>query len=251
MLLEGKTALVTGASGGIGLETVRLLNRNGCRVYAIARDADKLSQGAREIDPTGKNIICAPCDITSKTALDEVFKRFEADGVSTDILINAAGICRQTELAGISLDEFDETVNTNLTAVLELSKRCFPMMKEKGGGKIVNISSILAFCGHSGLGAYSASKAAVAMLTKSMACEWAPYNIQVNCIAPGCISTNMTLDLLKNEELHHKLVARTPAKRIGSPAEVAEVVLFLCSGMSDFVTGATIPVDGGMSAVLM
>ncbi|MGN1281538.1 MAG: SDR family NAD(P)-dependent oxidoreductase [Succinivibrio sp.] len=251
MLLEGKTALVTGASSGIGFETVRILNQNGCRVYAVARDADRLSDGARSIDPTGKNVICVPCDVTSLTAVSEVFKRFEADGVSIDILVNAAGICRQFALESCSIDDIDETINTNLVSVIELSKRCFGMMKEKGGGKIVNISSVLGTQAQAGLAAYSTSKAGVAMLSRSMACEWAPYNIQVNCIAPGYISTNMTRSILSNDVLHHKIISRTPIGRVGTPTDVAQVVLFLCSDMSDFVTGAVIPADGGMSASLM
>ena len=251
MLLEGKTALVTGASQGIGKEIARILNKNGAKIYIMARSADKLSATAKELDPTGKDVFAVPCDITSNTAVEEVFKRFMADGISVDILVNAAGIATSNSIETTDIALWDKVLDTNLTAALNLSQKCFPMMKENGGGKIVNLASILANVTSPGMAAYSASKAAIRMLTRTQAVEWAKYNIQSNAIAPGYIRTDMTKSMLNNKELNNRLISRTPAGRIGTPEDVAKVALFLASSLSDFVTGTEIPADGGILASLM
>ena len=251
MLLEGKTALVTGASQGIGKGIARILNKKGAKIYIIAWSADKLSTTAKELDPTGKEVFAVPCDITSNTAVEEVFKRFKADGISIDILVNAAGTANSNSIETTDIELWDKVLDTNLTAAFNLSQKCFLMMKEKGGGKIINLASILANVTSPGMAAYSASKAAVKMLTKTQAVEWAKYNIQSNAIAPGYIKTDMTKGILNNQELTQRLVSRTPMGRIGEPEDVAKVALFLASPLSDFVTGTEIPVDGGILASLM
>lgn len=251
MKLSGKVALITGASRGIGKAIAKVLNENGATVYLVARDAEKLSVVTHEIDPTGDTAFSCVCDITSETSIYEMFKRFKADNISFDILVNAAGIAKSSAIENLSLEQWDQVLDTNITAQMVLAKHCFEDMKEKGGGKIINIASILGTVASPGMSAYSASKGAVIMFTKTLAVELSKYNIQANAIAPGYINTDMTKKMMSDKELSQRLVARTPAGRLGDPEDVAKVALFLATEDSNYVTGAVIPVDGGMSVALM
>ena len=251
MKLSGKVALITGASRGIGKAIAKVLNENGATVYLVARDAETLSVVTHEIDPTGDTAFSCVCDITSETSIYEMFKRFKADNISFDILVNAAGIAKSSAIENLSLEQWDQVLDTNITAQMVLAKHCFEDMKEKGGGKIINIASILGTVASPGMSAYSASKGAVIMFTKTLAVELAKYIIQANAIAPGYINTDMTKKMMSDKELSQRLVARTPAGRLGDPEDVAKVALFLATEDSNYVTGAVIPVDGGMSVALM
>ena len=250
MEFSSKFALVTGASRGIGKAIAKALCDNGAFVYLVSRDAKTLSQSAMEIDPTGKHVKAIPCDITSNTNIKELFKRIEADEVYLDILVNAAGIVDDVK-SKYDYDEWKDTLNTNLAAVFSLCQNAFLSMKHNCGGKIINIASILGNYGASGLSAYCASKGGVIALTKQLATEWARYNINVNAIAPGYILTDMTKGLQNDPILNQKVINRTPLGRFGKVEDVANTALFLACNSSDFITGAVIPVDGGMSAALV
>lgn len=251
MEFSSKFALVTGASRGIGKAIAKALCDNGAFVYLVSRDAKTLSQSAMEIDPTGKHVKAIPCDITSNTNIKELFKRIEADEVYLDILVNAAGIAPASCAEDTPYDEWKDTLNTNLGAVFSLCQNAFLSMKHNCGGKIINIASILGNYGASGLSAYCASKGGVIALTKQLATEWARYNINVNAIGPGYILTDMTKGLQNDPILNQKVINRTPLGRFGKVEDVANTALFLACNSSDFITGAVIPVDGGMSAALV
>lgn len=251
MKLDNKIALVTGASRGIGKAIAKILCENGAFVYLAARDAEKLSVTAKEIDPSGTKTKVIPTNITSNTSVGELFSKIKAEEKSLDIVVNAAGIAPAVAAEDLTYQDWKNVLNTNLNSVFSICQSAFEGMKAKGGGKIINIASILGSMASPGLTAYCTSKAGVIMLSKQLAVEWAHYNVNVNAIAPGYISTDMTKSLRNDNTLNQKLLARAPLCRWGKPEDVAKVALFLASDDSDYVTGAVIPVDGGMSASLM
>lgn len=251
MEFDKKYALVTGASRGIGKAIARALCDNGAFVYMVAKDPNTLATAAYEIDPSSNKVKAMPCDIASNTNIKELFARLKADEVDIDILVNAAGVAPTSSAEDMSSNDWNEALNINLNAAFNLSKAAFVGMKRNLGGKIINISSILGTVASPGLSAYCSSKGGLIMLTKELACEWARFNIQVNAVLPGYIYTDMTQGLRSDPILNQKIINRTPAARWGKPEDIANAVLFLASNSSDYITGAILNVDGGMSASLM
>jgi 2-deoxy-D-gluconate 3-dehydrogenase len=187
-------------------------------------------------------------DVTSKDdatrMLDETMRAFGR----VDILINNAGINIRKSPQSISLDDWHKVVDTNLTSAMLCSQLVHPAMKAAGGGKVINIGSIMSIFAAPYAPAYAASKGGIVQLTKSLACAWAPDNIQANAVLPGWIDTEMTQGARRHvSDLHDRVLARTPAARWGVPSDLAGIAVFLASSASDFVTGAAIPVDGGYS----
>lgn len=252
MILEGKTALVSGGSRGIGYAIAELFYKEGANVYIMSRGAEQLAEAAKKIGGGDESRIHGiPCDVSSKTSVDEAFERIAADGAEIDVLVNCAGVNLRGPLETMPLETWEKVLGINLTGTFLLTQKCIPTMKKNGGGKIVNIASLMSEVARPTISPYVASKGGVKMFTKAIAVECAPYNIQANSIIPGYIETEMNAPLIADKVFNDKIVTRTPAARWGKPEEVAHAALFFASKGADFVTGQELAVDGGILAALM
>jgi len=243
--LSGRVAIITGGNGGIGRSIALGLAGAGAAVAIFGRSESKNSAVLEELKSAGASALALQVDVSDRAGLDPAFERVEERLGPVGILVNNAGIAN---LSGGILEEdpadWDRVIETQLNAVFLLSKLAARSMKESGGGKIINMGSMYSFFGSGLVPSYSAAKGAVVQLTKSMAIELAPHNIQVNAIAPGWVRTDMTA-AVQESPMSDEIVMRTPAGRWGRPEEMAGTAIFLASQASDFVTGVTIPVDGG------
>lgn len=248
--LSGCVAVVTGGNGGIGRSLALGCASAGAAVAIIGRNEDKNERVLRELREIGRPSMALQLDVTQRDHLEPAIGKIERQLGSVGILINNAGIASLS--GGIlqeSADDWDNVIETQLNSVFLLSKITASRMKERGVGKIINIGSMYSYFGSAVVPSYSAAKGAIVQLTKSMAIELAPYNIQVNAIAPGWIVTDMTAAVRSPEmkAMNDEIIGRTPAGRWGAPDELIGTAIFLASRASDFVTGALIPVDGGYS----
>lgn len=243
--LSGNVAIITGGNGGIGRSISIGLAEAGASVAIFGRNEEKNIKTLSELKKIGIPSMAVQVDITNRSELEPAIKKVENELGSISILVNNAGI---VSLSGGVLNETEEdwdgVIETQLNAVFLLSKLVGKSMVEKKRGKIINIGSMYSFFGSGLIPSYSAAKGAVIQLTKSMAVELAPYNVQVNAIAPGWFETEMTAPV-KTMPLNDEIIMRTPAGRWGQPEELAGTAVFLASKASDFVTGETIRVDGG------
>ncbi|WP_395006650.1 3-oxoacyl-[acyl-carrier-protein] reductase [Cypionkella sp.] len=238
--LTGKTALVTGASGGIGGEIARALYAAGAKVALSGTRVEPLQQLAGEL---GERAFVVPCNLSDLNAVDDLPKAaIEAMG-SLDILVNNAGITRDNLFMRMSDEEWQAVIDVNLTAVFKLSRGVLRGMMKARWGRIINVTSVVGHSGNPGQGNYSAAKAGVLAMSKSLAQEVASRNITVNCVAPGLIETAMTEKL--TDEQRGKILTAVPAGRMGQPQEVAAAVLYLASQEAGYVTGSTLHVNGG------
>ena len=240
--LNGKNALVTGASGGIGGEIAKALHKAGATVALSGTRVEPLEALAAVL---GERAHVLPCNLSDGEAVDALPKQaVEAMG-SVDILVNNAGITRDQIFMRMSDEEWDSVINVNLTSTMRLCRGVMrPMMKARWG-RIINISSIVGATGNPGQVNYAASKAGMVGLTKSIAYEVASRGITANCVAPGFIATAMTDKLTDDQK--EKINAQIPAARMGTPEEIAAAVLYLASSEAGYTTGATIHVNGGMA----
>ncbi len=251
MILEGKTALISGGSRGIGRAIAELFYQEGANIYIMARNAEQLGQAAREIDTKNEDRVHPiPCDVGSKTSVDEAFERIEADGAVIDVLVNCAGVNLRGPLEDMPLETWQKVLDINLTGTFMLTQKCFKMFRQKGAGKVVNIASLMSEIARPTISPYVASKGGVKMFTKAIAIEWAKYNIQANAVIPGYIATEMNTPLMNDPKFNQFIIDRTPAGRWGQPSEVAHAALFFASKGADFITGQLIAVDGGILAAL-
>ncbi|MBN9586572.1 MAG: 2-deoxy-D-gluconate 3-dehydrogenase [Afipia sp. 62-7] len=246
--LTGKVAIVTGGNGGIGLGMARGLARAGAAIVVAGRDEAKSRDAVREIEQIGTKAIAISVDVTDKAAVaamvDATLKQFGR----IDILINNAGMSVRQPAHVISLKDWETVIDTNLTSAFICTKAIYPAMKQAGGGKIINIGSMMSIFGAGFAPAYAASKGGIVQFTKSIAVSWAADNIQANAILPGWIDTALTVKAREQVPgLNENVLARTPAKRWGTGDDLAGTAVFLASSASDFVTGTAIPVDGGYS----
>jgi len=246
--LSGRVAVVTGGNGGIGRGIALGLARAGAAVAVLARNDEKNHRVLAELAAIGRPCYAAVLDVTDRDALAPAIARVERALGGVDILVNNAGIALVTGgVLGETPQQWDQTMNTHLTATFLLSKIAAASMVARGsGGKIINIASMYSIFGSGIVPSYSAAKGAIVQLTKSMAIELAPHNIQVNAIAPGWIETDMTA-YVRSSPMNDAIVARTPAQRFGQSEELAGAAVFFASSASAFVTGTTLPVDGGYS----
>lgn len=236
-MLEGKTILITGSSRGIGAAIAKLAREYGAEVILHGRtESRELKKLAKEL---GASYIT--CNVADEKAVSKAIKKIK----KIDILINNAGINPSKIFAELELKDWEEIFGVNVFGIVNFSKSVLKYMTEKESGKIVNVASIKALNTVSGKPAYAASKAAVMRITSSMAEEFAPYNIQVNAVAPGFTNTEMTKRTLSSKIKTQ--INKIPAKRMAEPKEIAEAVLFLASGKADYITGQTLIVDGGLS----
>lgn len=244
-LLKDKTALVTGATRGIGKAIAILLASQGARVAINGRDCTLLGQLRKEIEVKYNNICYTVCgDITKKNFPEKMVNKVVTRFGKLDILINNAGIIRRESFEKMDLLQWDEVLRVNLTATMLCCHAALPYMKKEGYGKIVNISSNAAKRPYLGASlSYGVSKIGVLNLTRNLALEYSKYGIFVNAVCPGQIETDMCGDW--SLEYREKEISKIPLGRIGSPQDVAEIVLFLCSDLSNFIVGESLSINGG------
>ena len=243
-LLSGKTALITGASSGIGKETALTFARNGANLILISRNEEKLKKLSKDLEKFNVLVDYYAIDITNAELLKNLFSQLKKSKVIIDIVINNAGIMEDAVLQMVKTESIKRTFDTNVFALIDVSKRASRLMIRNKKGSIINLSSIIGSNGSKGQSIYSASKAAVIGFTKSLSKELGPLNIRVNSIAPGFIMTGMTegiTDCVIQENLKSISMGR-----LGTTKDVANVILFLASDLSEYVTGQVIGVDGGM-----
>ncbi len=246
--LNGRVAIVTGGNGGIGRSLALGCAAAGAAVAIVGRNEEKNQQVLGELQEIGNPAMALRVDLTQRDQLEPAMQKIERQLGPVEILINNAGIASLS--GGIlqeSAEDWDNVIETQLNAVFLFSKLAAKSMTERKAGKIINIGSMFSYFGSAVIPSYSAAKGAIVQLTKSMAIELAPYNIQVNAIAPGWFTTDMTAPVRSPEmkEMNDEIILRTPAGRWGEPKELIGTAIFLASHASDFVTGALIPVDGG------
>jgi 2-deoxy-D-gluconate 3-dehydrogenase len=246
--LGGKVAIVTGGNGGIGLGMARGLAGAGADIAVVGRNEAKSDAAADDLRTRGVRAISVATDVTDKAAVTAMVERVTRELGRIDILINNAGINIRKPPHSLEIEEWGKVIDTNLTSAFLCSKAVYPAMKAAGGGKIINIGSMLSIFGASFAPAYAASKGGIVQFTRSCACAWAADNIQANAILPGWIDTDLTKRAREEiDGLHARVLARTPAARWGEIDDFAGIAVFLSSHASDFVTGTAIPIDGGFS----
>src|ERR1700704_3251932 len=243
--LSNKTALVTGASGGIGGAIAMALHAQGARVVLSGTRADALDALKAEL---GTRAVTAPCNLGNAAEVEALVKSAEtAAGASIDILVNNAGITRDNLFMRMKDEEWDQVIAVNLTAAFKLSRAALRNMMKKRWGRIVTITSVVGITGNPGQANYAAAKAGLIGMTKALAAEVASRNITVNCVAPGFVATAMTDALTPDQKT--AILTRVPAGRLGDSKEVAAAVVYLASEEARYVTGQTLHVNGGMAMV--
>lgn len=245
--LSGSVAIVTGGNGGIGRGIALGLAKAGADIAIAARNLEKTAAVVAEIETLGRMAMGIGCDVTKRAEIDAAVARTIAELGHPDILVNNSGIAGGGRPEEIAEETWDAVLDTNLKACFQFAQAVFPSFKERGRGKVINIGSEYSLFGSARVLPYSASKGGVIQMTKSLAVAWAPDNVQVNCIIPGWIWTDMTGGIKDNQEFYDHIISRTPARRFGEPEELGGTAVFLASRASDFVTGVSIPVDGGFA----
>jgi gluconate 5-dehydrogenase len=247
--VDEKVALVTGGSRGIGLGAARALGMSGARVILVARSQDALEKAQAELCAAGIDAHCSAFDLKNTGNIAAWFEQCANQFGQPDILVNAAGIQRRGAATDLPLEDWNDVLAVNATAIFELS-RCFArrLIAAERKGKIVNIASLMTAAARKGVSAYTASKGAVGQLTKALAIDWAANGILVNAIAPGYIDTELNEALLNDADFDDWVKKRCPLGRWGTPEDIAWPVVFLSSPASDFITGQVLYVDGGWLA---
>ena len=246
--LTGKRALVTGGGSGLGFAIARGLARAGSRVVLNGRNRDKLTRAADALAGEGIDAAVAAFDVTDADAVVEGVARVETETGPIDILVNNAAMNQRKPLEQFTPDEWRALMAANLDGPFFVTRALLPAMKSRRSGKIINVCSLAADLGRPHIVPYAASKGALRMLTRALAVELAPSNVQVNGISPGFFRTEMNAPLIADAEFSAWVARRTPAGRWGEPAEIAGAAVFLASAAADYVTGHVLYVDGGFSA---
>ena len=244
MKLEGKVALVTGGSQGLGKAIALKLAENGADIaIAYVGPGEPAQETQGEIEALGRRVKLYVCDVRDEAAVNETVTAVKKDLGQIDILVNNAGVTRDTLMVGMKDEDCDMVLDINLKGAFHMIRACYRDFMRKRYGKIINISSIAGLVGNAGQVNYAASKAGLIGMSKSVAKELGSRGVCCNCIAPGFIKTDMTKDIKED----NPLLVQVPMKRMGSPEDVANVALFLASPESDYITGETIRVDGGLA----
>ena len=239
--LKDKNIIVTGASGGIGNSIVERLNQNGANILATGTRIEKLEELKKKFD----NIKIIKFDISQHDKIEEFIENATKElGGSLDCIVNNAGITKDNLTIRMSLEEWSKVININLTSTFLMCKYSIKKMLKNKSGKIINITSVVGHTGNAGQANYTASKAGIVAMSKSLAIEYAKKNINVNCISPGFISTAMTDQI--DEKFKETIIAKIPSNRLGKPEDIANAVNFLSSDQSDYINGETLHVNGGM-----
>jgi 2-deoxy-D-gluconate 3-dehydrogenase len=246
--LKGRVAIVTGGNGGIGLGMARGLATAGARVVIAGRNAQKSEAAVKDLVGRGGDAHAVTVDVTDQAAVARLVQATLERYGRLDVLVNNAGTNIRKPVQELAVEEWHRVLDTNLTSAFLCSKAAYPAFKAAGGGKIINIGSMMSIFGASFAPAYGSSKGGIVQLTRSMAVAWARDNIQVNAVLPGWIDTDLTRQAREQVPgLHDNVLKRTPAARWGEIDDMAGVAVFLAGRGSDFVTGTAIPVDGGYS----
>jgi 3-oxoacyl-[acyl-carrier protein] reductase len=239
--LENKNIIVTGASGGIGNSIIKKLNEAGANILASGTRIEKLEELKKKFE----KIKILKSDISQSDKIEEFIENATSElGGSLDGLINNAGITQDNLAIRMSLDEWQKVININLTSTFLMSKFAIKKMLKNKSGKIVNITSVVGHTGNLGQANYTASKAGIVAMSKSLAIEYAKKNININCISPGFIKTAMTDKI--EDKFKEVIVSKIPSARLGEPDDIANAVLFLSSEHSNYINGETLHVNGGM-----
>lgn len=244
---EGKVALVTGASSGIGRATARALSVEGARVVLAGRRRDRLDQVAAELDPTGQRVACAAGDLREEAACRAAVETATVRFGALDLLVNAAGVIGNGAVDATSPDEWDRVMDSNVRSVWLMTRAAAPALRERRGA-IVNISSVTSIRPYAGLASYCVSKAAVDMLTRCAALDFAPDGVRVNAVLPGVVVTELhtvTGAVADYPAFLERSKTTHPLGRVGQPEEIAALALFLLSEASGWITGACVSIDGG------
>jgi 2-deoxy-D-gluconate 3-dehydrogenase len=241
--LTGKKALVTGASKGIGASIAIAMAQAGANVVLVGRSQDSLSATRAAIENLGRSTETLIADVKSRDQIAAAFKSIEQ--LNVEIVVNNAGSISRAPAIETSLEDWDRIIDTNLNSVFQISQLCAKSMLAKGHGRIINIASLLSFQGGINVPAYTASKHAVAGVTKALANEWGAKGVTVNAIAPGYISTDNTQALRNDVDRNTSILARIPIGRWGTPEDLAAVAVFLASPAASYINGEIITVDGG------
>jgi len=239
--LKDKNIIVTGASGGIGNSIVKKLNESGANILASGTRIEKLEELKKEFEKI--NIL--KFDISQSEKIEEFIENATKElGGSLDCIVNNAGITKDNLAIRMSLEEWKKVIDINLTSTFLMSKFAIKKMLKNKSGKIVNITSVVGHTGNLGQANYTASKAGIVAMSKSLAIEYAKKNININCISPGFIKTAMTDKI--DEKFKETIISKIPSARLGKPDDIANAVGFLCSDQSSYINGETLHVNGGM-----
>ena len=241
--LSDKTAIITGASRGIGKKIAEKLAINGVKISIISRNLNDLEETASKIN--SKNILCFKGDVANYNSMKEIVDKIYKTWGKIDILVNNAGITRDKILLRLSEEDWDEVVNTNLKGYYNTTKIVSRYMLRNKSGKIINIGSVIGQIGNSGQSNYAASKAGIEGMTRALAVELGSRSININCIAPGYIKTDMTNKL--DDNILDKMKENIPLNKLGSTEDIANLVCYMSSDLSSYITGQVINVDGGMT----
>jgi 3-oxoacyl-[acyl-carrier protein] reductase len=242
--LSGKTALVTGATGGLGGAIAKALHAQGATVAISGTRREVLDKLAAEI---GERMHVLPCNLTDKTEVEALVPKAEEVMGQLDILVANAGITKDNLFVQLKDEDWDQVIDVNLTATFRLTRAAVKTMMRRRFGRVIGITSVVGVTGNPGQGNYTASKAGMIGMMKSVAAEYAKRNVTANCIAPGFIATPMTDKL--NEKQREAILGRVPAGRLGTSEDVAAAVVYLASNEANYMTGQTLHVNGGMAMI--
>jgi 2-deoxy-D-gluconate 3-dehydrogenase len=249
--LSGRVAFVTGGNGGIGLGMAKGLAQAGADVAIAGRDANKAQSALAELRALGRKAEFVAFDALDENSCRRAVDRAASEFGRLDILVNNAGTTARKAPQDLTSEEWHQVMNVNLTGAFVCSQAAYPHMLRAGGGKIINIGSMMSIFASSYAAPYAASKGGIVQMARALAVAWAKDNIQVNCILPGWVDTALTRSAREQVPgLNERVLARTPIQRWGSPADFAGIAVFLASAASDWITGTAIPVDGGYSVMI-
>ena len=246
--LRGKVAIVTGGNGGIGLGMARGLADSGADIAVVGRNAAKSKTAVADLAGRGVRAIAVTADVSNQDDVAAMVAQVSRELGRIDILINNAGMSIRKPPHLLELEEWREVIDTNLTSAFLCSKAAYPALKANGGGKIINIGSMLSIFGASFAPAYAASKGGIVQYTRACACAWAPDNIQVNAILPGWIKSDMTAGIMGNEKFVANVMPRIPVRRFGEPSDFGGIAVYLMSKASSYHTADCFVIDGGYTA---
>jgi gluconate 5-dehydrogenase len=247
--LTGKVALITGGTHGIGMAIAKALASAGARICVNDISEDKLAACKKEYDKEGIDVFTLLFDVTNEEDVNRGIVIIETSVGPIDILVNNAGIIKRVPILNMPVEDFRQVIEIDLVAPFIVSKRVAPSMIKRGGGKIINMCSMMSVYGRNSVSAYASAKGGLKLLTANMCCEWAKHNIQINGIGPGYIATAQTEPIrVDGHPFNNLVMTRTPAGRWGDPEDIGGAAVFLASGASNYVNGHVLFVDGGILA---
>ncbi len=249
--LTGKTAMITGGSRGLGKDMAKALAEAGAKVVINGQNLETLQKTAEEFAAAGYQVETSPFDVRDEASVVAAFEKLDEKGITIDILVNNAGIQHRQPMVELSSADWQRVIDTNLTSAFLVGREAAKRMIATGnGGKVINIGSLTSDVARATVAPYTAAKGGVKLLTKSMAAEWAKFNIQANAIGPGYMLTEMTQPLADDPQFDGWVKSRTPSERWGLPEDLMGTIIFLSSPASNYVNGQILYVDGGMLSVL-